>query len=230
MVRPASRRRQRARPPDPVRPHARTLGSLRCDPLDPACRCSAPPRWAPGCSAQPRWGLLLAWAYSAPPVRLKQNGWWGNLACAAVLRRVCVGHRRGDHGRGTAPSPRIIAVAALYSLGAHGIMTLERFQIHRGRQTLGSRFAAGASRRGTCRRGRMHRHGAAAVRRGRVADCVGRHLSGGRHRRFVGRATPVDERVSSRSSRRAPWYNGTGVGLYVTGMLISAFALKGFAA
>ena len=26
-------------------------------------------------------GLLLAWAYSAPPIRLKRNGWWGNAAC-----------------------------------------------------------------------------------------------------------------------------------------------------
>ncbi|MDE2274846.1 MAG: UbiA family prenyltransferase, partial [Burkholderiales bacterium] len=26
-------------------------------------------------------GLLLAWAYSAPPLRLKRNGWWGNAAC-----------------------------------------------------------------------------------------------------------------------------------------------------
>ena len=26
-------------------------------------------------------GLVLAWAYSAPPFRLKQNGWWGNAAC-----------------------------------------------------------------------------------------------------------------------------------------------------
>ena len=26
-------------------------------------------------------GLVLAWAYSAPPLRLKQNGWWGNAAC-----------------------------------------------------------------------------------------------------------------------------------------------------
>src|SRR6202000_2162365 len=26
-------------------------------------------------------GLVLAWAYSAPPIRLKQNGWWGNPAC-----------------------------------------------------------------------------------------------------------------------------------------------------
>ena len=27
-------------------------------------------------------GLLLAWAYSAPPLRLKLNGWWGNSAVA----------------------------------------------------------------------------------------------------------------------------------------------------
>ena len=39
-------------------------------------------------SALGHWGfiatmvaLVLAWAYSMPPVRLKQNGWWGNLAC-----------------------------------------------------------------------------------------------------------------------------------------------------
>ena len=28
-------------------------------------------------------GLALAWAYSAPPIRLKRNGWWGNSAVAA---------------------------------------------------------------------------------------------------------------------------------------------------
>ncbi|MFY8152167.1 MAG: bacteriochlorophyll/chlorophyll a synthase, partial [Hyphomicrobiales bacterium] len=26
-------------------------------------------------------GLFLAWAYSAPPLRLKRNGWLGNAAC-----------------------------------------------------------------------------------------------------------------------------------------------------
>ena len=26
-------------------------------------------------------GAALAWAYSAPPFRLKENGWWGNAAC-----------------------------------------------------------------------------------------------------------------------------------------------------
>ncbi|MDZ4066097.1 MAG: bacteriochlorophyll/chlorophyll a synthase, partial [Tabrizicola sp.] len=28
---------------------------------------------------------------------------------------------------------------------------------------------------------------------------------------------------------KAPWYNGTGVVLYVTGMMISAFAIRGMA-
>jgi chlorophyll synthase len=28
---------------------------------------------------------------------------------------------------------------------------------------------------------------------------------------------------------RAPWYNGTGISLYVSGMLVSAFALRGLA-
>ena len=30
-------------------------------------------------------GLVLAWAYSAPPLRLKRNGWMGNAAGGAVL-------------------------------------------------------------------------------------------------------------------------------------------------
>jgi chlorophyll/bacteriochlorophyll a synthase len=28
---------------------------------------------------------------------------------------------------------------------------------------------------------------------------------------------------------RAPWYNGTGVGLYVAGMMVTAFAIRGIA-
>jgi chlorophyll synthase len=26
--------------------------------------------------------ILFSWAYSMPPIRLKENGWWGNLACS----------------------------------------------------------------------------------------------------------------------------------------------------
>jgi chlorophyll synthase len=34
-------------------------------------------------------------------------------------------------------------------------------------------------------------------------------------------------RLLGNPAKLAPWYNGTGVTLYVIGMLVSAFALKG---
>ena len=41
--------------------------------------------WVLGAAAV---GLALAWAYSAPPLRLKRNGWWGNAAVAACYEGV----------------------------------------------------------------------------------------------------------------------------------------------
>jgi chlorophyll synthase len=37
-------------------------------------------------------------------------------------------------------------------------------------------------------------------------------------------------RLLKRPRELAPWYNGTGVTLYVAGMLVSAFALRAIAA
>ncbi|MEM9105780.1 MAG: chlorophyll synthase ChlG, partial [Pseudomonadota bacterium] len=83
-------------------------------------------------------GLVLAWIYSAPPLRLKLNGWWGNgavalcyeglpwLTGAAVMASVL-------------PSWQIIVVALLYSFGAHGIMTLNDFKSIGGDRQLGIR-------------------------------------------------------------------------------------------
>ncbi len=73
-------------------------------------------------------GLLLAWAYSAPPLRFKQNGWIGNAVCAlsyeglAWLTGAAV--MLGDDY----PNMAIFAFAMLYSFGAHGIMTLNDFK------------------------------------------------------------------------------------------------------
>jgi len=70
----------------------------------------------------------------------------------------------------------------------------------------------------------------AAVRGGGVVDGVGRHSSGGAIGALLGAQLLLMRRLLVDPRGRAPWYNGTGVSLYVTGMLISAFALKGFAA
>lgn len=72
-------------------------------------------------------GLALAWAYSAPPIRLKQNGWWGNSAvglCYEGLPWITAAAIMSAE----APSWQVLAIALLYSAGAHGIMTLNDFK------------------------------------------------------------------------------------------------------
>jgi chlorophyll synthase len=82
-------------------------------------------------------GLVLAWVYSAPPLRLKQNGWIGNAACAlsyeglAWLTGAAV--MLGNH----LPKPMILEFALLYSIGAHGIMTLNDFKAIEGDRVMG---------------------------------------------------------------------------------------------
>lgn len=83
-------------------------------------------------------GLFLAWAYSAPPLRLKMNGWTGNAACA-----ICYEGLAWFTGAailiGALPDWRILALAGLYSLGAHGIMTLNDFKSIAGDRKMGIR-------------------------------------------------------------------------------------------
>src|SRR4051795_7508567 len=72
-------------------------------------------------------GLALAWAYSAPPVRLKRNGWWGNSAVAAWYEGLPWFTGPAVMVAGW-PGWPIVLLAALYSVGAHGIMTLNDFK------------------------------------------------------------------------------------------------------
>ena len=82
-------------------------------------------------------GLALAWAYSAPPVRLKQNGWWGNAACGFCYEGLAWITGAAVMAGGTMPDPRSILLAVLYSLAAHGIMTLNDFKSIRGDRAMG---------------------------------------------------------------------------------------------
>ncbi len=169
-------------------------------------------------------GLVLAWAYSAPPIRLKQNGWWGNSACG-----LCYEGLPWFTGAAvmTASSPdwRIVAIALLYSVGAHGIMTLNDFKSVEGdRRTgisslpvlLGVRNAA----RFACVVMAVPQIVVVALLlnwgRPAYAGAVGVLLLA----QFV-----LMAHFLKSPRARAPWYNGTGISAYVVGMLISAFAL-----
>ena len=83
-------------------------------------------------------GLGLAWVYSAPPMRLKQNGWWGNSAVALAYEGL-PWFTGAAVMAASLPDLRIIAIALLYSLGAHGIMTLNDFKSIDGDRRLGVR-------------------------------------------------------------------------------------------
>ena len=84
-------------------------------------------------------GLALAWAYSAPPLRLKENGWWGNAACALSYEGLAWVTGAAVMLGEQVPSPEVLSLALLYSLGAHGIMTLNDFKAIEGDRQMGVR-------------------------------------------------------------------------------------------
>ncbi len=84
-------------------------------------------------------GLLLSWAYSTPPIRLKNNGWWGNSACALSYEGLAWVTGAAVMLGGKMPSYNAIVLALLYSFGAHGIMTLNDFKAVEGDAQMGVR-------------------------------------------------------------------------------------------
>jgi chlorophyll synthase len=172
-------------------------------------------------------GLVLAWVYSAPPVRLKQNGWWGNLACAVCYEGIAWITGAAVMLGGSAPPAKVLLLATLYSLGAHGIMTLNDFKSIDGDRVLGIRslpVQLGAQRAGLV----------ACLAMGLPQLAVMLLLAywgHAFHAAAIGIVLAVQvglmHKLLEAPRKRAPWYNGTGVTLYVAGMLISAFALRG---
>ncbi|WP_404379761.1 chlorophyll synthase ChlG [Caenispirillum salinarum] len=169
-------------------------------------------------------GLLLAWAYSAPPFRLKGNGWWGNAAVA-----VCYEGLPWFTGAAVMaaalPDWRVLALAGLYSLGAHGIMTLNDFKAVEGDRKMGVRslpvqMGVGPAARFAC----------AVMALPQVAVVV-LLIDWGRpwHAAIVAALLAVQGLLMLRFLKRprdlAPWYNATGTSLYVLGMLVCAFAV-----
>jgi len=171
-------------------------------------------------------GIALAWAYSAPPFRLKRNGWWGNSAVAACYEGLPWITGASVMLGGALPSPEILVMAALYSVGAHGIMTLNDFKSVEGDLRMG--IGSLPAKLGVEGAGR-----AACLFMALPQVVVAGLLLGWHHPWHAAIvATSLATQLALmvrllRSPRElAPWYNGTGVTLYVLGMLVTAFALR----
>jgi chlorophyll synthase len=169
--------------------------------------------------------VALAWAYSAPPPRLKQNGWIGNLACglsyeslpwitgAAVLSAA-------------APDPRVVAIALLYGLGAHGIMTLNDFKSIEGDRRFGLNslpVLLGPER--------AARFACLAMAAPQFVVVLLLAIWGLPTAALIVACALAGQGFAMRRWVRdprglAPWYNGVGVLLFVSGMMTCAVALR----
>ena len=81
--------------------------------------------------------LLLAWGYSAPPFRFKQDGWFGNAACGLSYEGLAWITGAAVMTGGQWPGAQVVTLALLYSLAAHGIMTLNDFKAIEGDRQMG---------------------------------------------------------------------------------------------
>ena len=171
-------------------------------------------------------GLLLAWAYSAPPLRLKQNGWWGNLAVGVSYEGLAWVTGAAVMLGGALPAPQILVLAALYSLGAHGIMTLNDFKALEGDRQLGIHSLP--AQLGPERAALFACVVMAVPQLEVIALLAGWGLHG--YAGVVGVLLLLQlvamKRMLNDPRALAPWYNATGVTLYVLGMLASAFAVR----
>lgn len=171
-------------------------------------------------------GLILAWIYSAPPLRLKQNGWWGNSAVALCYEGL-PWFTGAAVMAAALPDWRIIALALLYSFGAHGIMTLNDFKSVDGDRRMG--VLSLPVQLGVDEAARFACYVMAAPQfvvigllayweRPLYAAIVAALLAG----QFA-----LMRRLLAHPREQAPFYNATGTTLYVLGMLVSAFAMRG---
>jgi chlorophyll synthase len=175
-------------------------------------------------------GMALAWAYSAPPFRLKGNGWWGNLAVGFSYEGLAWVTGAAVMLGGAMPDWRILALAVLYSIGAHGIMTLNDFKAIEGDKQMNVRSLPvqlgvdGAARL------------ASIVMAVPQAVVIALLLAWDKpfHAIAVGVVLLIQLLLMIRflqsPRERATWFSGLGVSVYVTGMMISAFAVRGLLA
>jgi len=170
--------------------------------------------------------IAAAWAYSAEPVRLKRSGILGPGLVGLSYESLPWFTGAAVLSAG-APSWPIVITALLYGIGAHGIMTLNDFKALEGdRQmgvnslpvTLGPRRAALV---------------AAWVMA--IPQIIVILLMFHWDRPWFGffitssllAQIAAMQVLMQNPKERAPWYNATGVSLYVSGMMIAAFGLRG---
>ena len=172
--------------------------------------------------------VAAAWIYSAPPFRWKRSGWWGPGLVGLSYETLPWFTGAAILAAG-APRFEIVVIALLYGLGAHGIMTLNDFKALEGDRATGVRSLPVVL--GPEVAARIAAIGMALPQ----LIVIAMLLVWARPWHALAVAVLLllqfaAMKVLFRDPKgKAPWYNGTGVTLYVAGMMVAAFALRGLA-
>ena len=170
-------------------------------------------------------GLILAWAYSAPPFRLKLNGWWGNAAVGLCYEGL-PWFTGAAVMSGALPTTNVMTLALLYSIGAHGIMTLNDFKSVEGDTRMG--VASLPVQLGVMRAAKLACIVMALPQMAAIALLLSWQMP--IHAAIVGLLLAIQFilmiRLLKDPRKYAAWYNATGTSAYVLGMMACAFALR----
>ncbi len=169
-------------------------------------------------------GLAFAWAYSAPPLRFKADGWVGP-AVVALTYEGLTWFTGTAVMTGALPGAPILVVLGLYSLGAHGIMTLNDFKAVEGDRATGVRSLP--VRLGVAGAARVACVVMALPQLAVVALLAhwGLTLAAIAVAALLVVQLVLMARMLRDPKRFAPWYNATGTSCYVLGMLAAAIGL-----
>jgi chlorophyll synthase len=171
--------------------------------------------------------LFFGWSYSAAPFRFKRSGWLGSLVCALSYEGL-------SWFTGTAvmldalPPETTLAILILYSLGAHGIMTLNDFKAVVGDAATGLRslpVILGERRAVLLACAVMAAAQLAVIG---ILVATGHSMSALLVALLLALQLYFMRRLVRNPAQYAPWYNATGVAAYVSGMLAAALGLGGY--
>lgn len=169
--------------------------------------------------------VLLSHVYSGPPLRAKNNGWYGNLVVGIAYEGVAWLTGSFSLTKGL-PSQESIAMALIFSLGAHGIMTLNDFKSVVGDRVrnvksipvqLGEKRAAMLAC-AVMNAAQVTAIGILVFKAQYVAAAIALVLL------FV--QQPMQALLIREPKERAIWYNSFGTLLYVLTMMVSAWGIR----
>ena len=170
-------------------------------------------------------GVLMSHAYSGPPLRAKRNGWFGNLIVGLAYEGVAwlTGSFAITQG---IPSTETIALAIIFSLGAHGIMTLNDFKSIVGdriRKVASIPVQLGEKRAAILASIIMDVAQLAAiailVAKGSMTTTIIAIL-------LLVAQLPMQKILIAQPKERAVWYNAFGTLLYVLSMMVCAVGIR----